>query len=157
MPVYFRDQAVRHTFPVFPLEYHSQLRLCLFAALRPLGQVEQVDASIVRGRHHCVQLLLRVGRVERGPRGQADVRHAQAALSQVSVPEPRGEAGRLRGRRAGRGRSRLFGRDRLQFGAQLFRGAAQIGHAVQAGYRRLASTKKPMCKQGYICYNSWRV
>lgn len=139
--MYFGDQAVRHTFPVFLLEYGAQLRLGLFAALRPLGQVEQVDAGVVRGRHHGVQLLLINGRVERGPRGQADVGHAQPALSQVSVPESRSQTGRLCRRRAFR---RLFGRGRLQFGAKLFRRAAQVCHAVQTGYRRLASVNQPL-------------
>jgi len=88
VPVYFGDDAVRHTFPVFPLEYGTKLGLSLFAALRTLGQIEQVDASIVRGCHHCVQLFFIDGRVVSCPRGQPDVGHAQAALSQVSVPEP---------------------------------------------------------------------
>lgn len=138
--MYFGDQAIRHALPVFLLKYGAQLCLGLFAALRPLGQVEQVDAGVVRGRHHGVQLLLITGRVERGPRGQADVGHSKPALAQVPVPEPRGQAGRLRGRRA---LHRLFGRGRLQFGAKLFRCASQVRHAVQTGYWRLASANRP--------------
>lgn len=76
MPVYLGDDAVRHAFPVLLFEYGAQLRLGLFAALRSLGEVKQVDARVVRGRHHRVQLLFVYGRVERGPRGQADVGHA---------------------------------------------------------------------------------
>lgn len=54
VPVDFGDDAVRHSFPVFPLEYGTQLGLGLFAALRTLGKVKQVDAGVVRGRHHRV-------------------------------------------------------------------------------------------------------
>lgn len=81
MPVYLGDDAVRHAFPVLFLEYGAQLRLSLFAALRTFGEIEQVDARVVCGRHHRVQLLLVYGRVERGPRSQADVGNAQPALA----------------------------------------------------------------------------
>jgi len=91
--VYFGDDTVRHALPVFPLEYGTQLSLGLFAALRTLGQVEQVDAGIVRGRHHRLELFFIDGRVVRGPRGQSDVGHAQAALAQVPVPEPGRQTG----------------------------------------------------------------
>lgn len=139
VPMYFGDETVRNAFPILLLEYGAELRLCLFAALRPLGQVEQVDAGVVRGRHHGVQLLFVNGRVECRPRGQPDVGHPQTALAQVPVPESGRQARRLRGRSPVH---RVLGRGRLQFGAQLFRGAAQVGHAVQTGYRRLASAQK---------------
>lgn len=140
VPVYFGYDAIRHTFPVFPFEYSAQLVLGLFAALRALGQIEQVDAGVVRCRHHRIQLFLIDGRVVRGPSGQPDVGHPQSALSQIPVPEPGRQAGWLRGRHPV---NRFLDRGRLlQLGAQLFCGAAQVGHAVQAGYRRLASASK---------------
>lgn len=75
VPVDFGDQAVRYTLPVLFFEYDTQLGLRLFATLWSFSQIEQVDARVVRGRHHGFQLLFVYSRVERGPRGQTDVGH----------------------------------------------------------------------------------